>query len=357
MPFHSLEISDLRRETPDCVSVAFRVPPELAAAYRFSPGQHLTLRSNIDGREERRSYSICAAPNEGELRVAIKRVPGGAVSNFANDRLAAGQRIDVGTPEGRFGLQPDPAKRRTHVLVAAGSGITPIISIAKAVLGGEPRSRVVLVYANRTVASIVFREALEDLKNRYMARFSLVHVLSRERQDTPLLDGRLDADRMTALARALFDAPAVDGFYLCGPHAMVEAVRGALLALGAQSDRIHAELFLAPDAATGTVAAKGEVQRREGAARVTIVRDGIRQIFEVPFDGPSILDAGIARGLELPFSCKGGVCSTCRCLKRAGEVEMTANYSLEPWELEKGFVLACQSRPASRDIVLDFDEA
>ena len=357
MAFHDLEIADVRRETADCVSLALRVPPELAAAYRFAPGQYLTLKADIDGHEERRSYSICAAPHENELRVAVKRVEGGAFSTFATTKLEAGDRIAVGTPEGRFGPAIDTSAAHVHVLVAAGSGITPVISIAKAVLAGEPRSRVVLVYANRTIDSIVFHEEIEDLKNRHMTRLSLVHVLSRERQDTALLDGRIDAAKIEALARALFDPATADGFYLCGPFAMVETVKAALAGIGVPASRVHAELFLAPDAAARPAAAKPASTRREGAARVTVVRDGIRQVFEVPFDGPSILDAGTAAGLDLPFSCKGGVCSTCRCLKRAGEVEMAANYSLEPWELDKGFVLACQSRPVSTEIVLDFDEA
>ena len=309
----------------------------------------------VGGKELRRSYSICAAPHDGELRVAVKRVEGGAFSSFANARLKQGDRIEVGTPEGRFGLIPDPAVRRDIVLVAAGSGITPVISIARSVLEREPASRVVLVYANRTIDSIIFREDLEDLKNRHMTRLSLVHVLSRERQDTALLDGRIDADKIRALAKALFEPASVAGFYLCGPFAMVETVKAALAGLGVPAARIHSELFLAPDVpAPAPVAAPA----RHGAnARVTVVRDGIRQVIEVPFDGPSILDAGIAAGLELPFSCKGGVCSTCRCLKRAGDVVMAANYSLEAWELEKGFVLACQSRPVSAEVVLDFDEA
>lgn len=355
MDFHTLEIDDVRRETPDCVSVAFRVPAALADAYRFVPGQYLVLKATLGGQELRRSYSICAAPQDGELRVAIKRVAGGAFSSFANERLRPGDRIEVGTPEGRFGLVPDPAARRDIVLIAAGSGITPVISIARAALEFEPASRVVLVYANRTIDSIVFREALEDLKNRHMTRLSLVHVLSRERQDTALLDGRIDAAKIEALAKALFDPAAVFGFYLCGPFAMVETVKAALGRLGVPAARIHSELFLAPDVPVQAAAA---ASAPHGAnARVTIVRDGIRQVVEVPFDGPSILDAGIAAGLELPFSCKGGVCSTCRCLKRAGDVAMAANYSLEAWELEKGFVLACQSRPTSAEVVLDFDEA
>ncbi len=356
MAFHTLEIEDVRRETADCVSLAFRVPPDLAGAYRFAPGQYLTLKAMIDGQEARRSYSICAAPYENELRVAVKRVEGGVFSTFANAKLKPGDRIEVGTPEGRFGPVLDAGAALALVLVAAGSGITPVISIAKAVLAQEPKSRIVLVYANRTIDSIIFREEIEDLKNRHMTRLSLVHVLSRERQDTPLLDGRIDAAKIEALAKALFDPATATGFHLCGPFEMVATVKAALAGLGVPAARIHAELFLAPDATTRP-ATKPASGRHDGAARVTVVRDGIRQVFEVPFDGPSILDAGTAAGLDLPFSCKGGVCSTCRCLKRAGDVEMAANYSLEPWELEKGFVLACQSRPTSAEVVLDFDEA
>lgn len=356
MDFHALAISDVARETRDCVSVTFAVPPALAAAYAFGAGQYVTLRRIVDGVELRRNYSICAAPDEGVLRVGIKRVPGGAVSSWANETLKPGDVVDVGTPEGRFTPVLDAAAARSYLLIAAGSGITPVISIAKTILREEPNSRVALVYANKTVDSIVFREEVEDLKNRHMTRFSVAHVLSREKQDTDLLDGRLDRAKLEGFARTLFEAAALHGVYLCGPLEMVEMAKAALAGLGVAREAIHTELFVVPGAPK-TARAKTAETKRAGASRVTVIRDGIRQVFDVPFDGPSIVDAGLARGLEIPHSCKGGVCSTCRCLKRAGEVTMDVNYALEPWELEKGFVLACQSHPASDEVVLDFDEA
>jgi ring-1,2-phenylacetyl-CoA epoxidase subunit PaaE len=356
MEFHALTVSDVTRETGDCVAVTFAVPPKLAASYKFRAGQYVTLRRVVDGTELRRNYSICAAPYEGILRVGIKRVPGGAVSTWANDALKAGDIVDVGTPEGRFAPALDPAASRSYLLIAAGSGITPVISIAKALLREEPGSRVAMIYANKTVDSIVFREEVEDLKNRHMTRFSVAHVLSREKQDTDLLDGRLDRTKLEGFARAFFEPAALHGVYLCGPLDMVETAKATLADLGVKRDAIHTELFAVPGAAKTARPAAAEA-KRAGTSRVTVIRDGIRQVFEVPFDGPSIVDAGLARGLEIPHSCKGGVCSTCRCLKRAGEVTMDVNYALEPWELEKGFVLACQSHPASAEIVLDFDEA
>jgi ring-1,2-phenylacetyl-CoA epoxidase subunit PaaE len=356
MQFHPLTVSDVTRETRDCVAVTFAVPPALAAAYEFRAGQYVTLRRTVDGVELRRNYSICAAPHEGALRVGIKRVAGGAVSSWANETLKPGDVVDVGTPEGRFTPALDPAASRSYLLIAAGSGITPVISIAKAILRDEPSSRVALIYANKTVDSIVFREEVEDIKNRHMTRFTVAHVLSRERQDTDLLDGRLDKAKLEGFARVLFEPKALHGVYLCGPLDLVETAKATLAELGVAASAIHTELFVVPGAAKTARAAVAQTQRT-GASRVTVIRDGIRQVFDVPFDGPSIVDAGLARGLEIPHSCKGGVCSTCRCLKRAGEVTMDVNYALEPWELEKGFVLACQSHPTSDEVVLDFDEA
>lgn len=356
MEFHALAVAKIDRQTRDCVAVTFAVPPALADAYRFRAGQYVTLRRAFDGGEQRRSYSICAAPDEGLLRVGIKRVAGGRVSGWANESLKPGDLVDVGTPEGRFCPALDPAASRAYLLVAAGSGITPILSIAKAILRGEPGSRVALIYANRTVDSIAFREEVEDLKNRHMTRLSVAHVLSREKQDTDLLDGRLDKAKLEGFAQALFDPAALHGVYLCGPLDMIDMAKAALPGLGVAPAAIHAELFAAPGAATPARPVAAEA-KRAGAARVTVIRDGIRQVFDVPFDGPSIVDAGLARGLEIPHSCKGGVCSTCRCLTRAGTVTMDVNYALEPWELEKGFVLACQAHPTADEVVLDFDEA
>lgn len=354
--FHPLTIADVRQETDDCVSLAFAVPPALAADYVYQPGQHLTLRAWIEGGEVRRSYSISSGLDDGELRVAVKQVPGGRFSTHANERLKVGDVLDVMTPSGRFVCEPAAAKDgRTILCFAAGSGITPVISVIRSVLSREPHSRVLLFYGNRTVASIIFREDLEDIKNQYLDRFSLFHLLSRESQDIALLDGRITAATIATAEGKLFAASKADAAFICGPATMIETVTRALERHGMPAARIHHELFLAPDEDQGGAAAKTTRPARSGHANVTIIRDGVRRSFPVPFDGTAILDAGIAAGVDLPFSCKGGVCSTCRCKASGGDVEMAQNYSLEDWELSAGYVLACQSRPISDQVTLDFD--
>jgi len=357
--FHALTLSDVRRETPDAVSLAFNVPPELAADFVWQPGQYLTLRAMLDGEDVRRSYSICAGPEDGELRVAVKHVEGGRFSGHANSGLRAGEVLEVMPPVGRFTLAP-AAGPRLVLCFAAGSGITPIISIIRDLLAREPETRVMLFYGNRTIGSILFREALEDLKNRYLSRLSITHVLSREKQDVALLNGRLDAEKIRAFTGRLFDPAIVDDVLVCGPAAMVADVEAVLTQAGVEKGRIRHELFLAPDApAPGSrPVASAAAPARSGNARVTVILDGIRTDIAVPFEGGiSVIEAAEKQGVDLPYSCKGGVCSTCRCMTRAGEVEMMLNYSLEPWETEAGYVLACQTRPLSDDIILDFDEA
>ncbi len=350
--FHRLTVANIRRETEDAVSLALAVPEGLADAFRFQAGQHLTLRLTLGGEQVRRSYSICSAPADGALRIAVKQVAGGRVSTHINRDLKPGDAIEVTPPDGRFVL-PEPLPRRIAAF-ACGSGITPVLSIVTTALAAG--AQVTLAYGNRTVSSVMFREALADLKNRYMARFSLIHVLSRERQDVELLNGRLDAAKVRALVGRLFDPAAIDLALLCGPADMIDQAGAALAELGVAPDRIRSERFLAPDQpAPAQVPAPAAAVRR-GDARVAVIRDGIRSQIRVPY-GERILDAALRQNLELPFSCRAGVCSTCRCLKRAGEVELAANYSLEPWELAQGFVLACQSRPLSDEVVLDFDEA
>lgn len=357
MRFHPLPITDKRAETDDAVSLAFAVPPELAERFRFRAGQYLTLRAVIDGAEVRRCYSICAAPGDGELRVGIKTVPEGRFSTWARDRLAVGDQVEVMAPEGRFTPDIVPGATRSYVAFAAGSGITPILSIAAAVLAGEPESRFTLFYGNRTAASIMFREALEDMKNRYMTRFALHHVLSREHQDFELFNGRLDAAKLHRFAGRLFWPATVDRYLLCGPSTMIADLTAGLRELGVAPERIMVERFATPDQPAAPARSAESAVRRDGEARITVIQAGLEHRFAMPFDGGAILDAGLRHGIDLPFSCKGGVCSTCRCRKRAGEVAMGLNYALEPWELEAGFVLACQSRPVSDEVVLDFDAA
>lgn len=351
--FHRLKIADVRRETPEAVSIAFAVPRELADAYRFTPGQHVTMRTHINGAEVRRSYSICTAPDDRELRVAVKRVDGGAFSTLANETIKAGDEIEVMTPQGRFGVALDPDAARTYVAIAAGSGITPIMSIVRTILTHEPHSQVVLIYGNRTAQSIIFREALEDLKDRFLDRFTLHHVLSREPQEITLLDGRIDADKISALLRTLQPGE-IDHAFLCGPGGLIENGKTALTQFGVPAERIHVEYFSTdgvPIAPRAAAAVTPDAQE----ATAEIMLNGARHAVPVRA-GETIVDAGLRAGLEMPYSCHGGMCCTCRAKVTEGEVRMDLNYSLEPWELEAGYVLTCQAHPVTSRVVLDYDE-
>ncbi len=351
--FHPLTVAEVRRETRDSVSIRLSVPDGLGDAFAFAPGQYLTLRTTIDGEEIRRSYSICSAPEDGELRVGVKRVDGGAFSVFANENLKPGDVIEVMPPEGRF--TPAADRRSRHVLgIAAGSGITPVLSIARSVLAREPDSRVTLVYGNRSSNSVMFAEAIEDLKNRHLGRFTVIHLLSREAQDIPLLSGRITGDKLKELASGLIDMSHVDEAFLCGPEEMIGEARAALAALGIPEERIRSELFTA---ATPRRNHRSVVAAEAAAveARITVVLDGKRHAFDLLKGDENLIEAGERNGVEIPFSCKGGMCCTCRCRVEAGSAEMAVNYSLEPWELKAGFILACQARPTTPELTLDFD--
>jgi ring-1,2-phenylacetyl-CoA epoxidase subunit PaaE len=353
--FHPLKISDVRRETPEAVSIAFAVPRELTEAYRFTPGQHVTMRTRINGAEVRRSYSICTAPEDGELRVAVKKVEGGAFSTLANEAIKAGDEIEVMTPQGRFGVALDPDTARTYVAIVAGSGITPIMSMVRTILTHEPHSRVVLIYGNRTTQSIIFREALEDLKDRFLDRFTVHHVLSREPQEIALLDGRIDTDKIATLLKTL-PAGEIDHAFLCGPGAMIENGKAALLKHGVAPKRIHVEYFSTdgvPVATRAATAAATAADARDATAEIML--NGARHTVAV-HAGETIVDAGLRAGLEMPYSCHGGMCCTCRAKVTEGEVTMDLNYSLEPWEIEAGYVLTCQAHPVTPKVVLDYDE-
>jgi ring-1,2-phenylacetyl-CoA epoxidase subunit PaaE len=350
--FHRLKIADVRRETPEAVSIAFAVPRDLTDAYRFNPGQHLTLRTQVNGAEVRRSYSICTAPDDGELRVAVKKVEGGVFSTLANGAIKAGDEIDVMTPQGRFGVALNPGAARTYVAIVAGSGITPIMSILRTVLTHEPKSRVVLIYGNRTTQSIIFREALEDVKDRFMGRFTVHHVLSREHQEIPVFDGRIDGPKLDALLRTLPDG-GIDHAFLCGPGGLIEDGKAALTRFGMAPERIHVEYFSADGSPVATRAAYKAVDAQEATAEIQL--NGARHSVPVRA-GETIVDAGLRAGLEMPYSCRGGMCCTCRAKVTAGEVRMDTNYSLEPWELEAGYVLTCQSHPVTSKVSLDYDQ-
>jgi ring-1,2-phenylacetyl-CoA epoxidase subunit PaaE len=351
--FHRLAINDLRRETPDAVSLTFAIPKELADDYAFAPGQYLTLRATMDGEEVRRSYSICSGPEDGELRIAVKKVDGGAFSSWAADELKKGDELDVMTPTGRFGIAPAPAEARTYVGFAAGSGITPVLSIVKGVLSREPKSRFFLFYGNRSTAVVLFREDLEELKDRFLERLALFYVISGEEQDLPILHGRLDGKKVNILLRSLVPAETVDHVFICGPIGMSDEIEATCRDLGIAEDRIHVERFVS--GLGGKPRPKAVIPpSTPPKAFASLVIDGKRR--EVPVaEGEAILDAALRAGVDLPFACKGGMCSTCRAKLVDGRAEMDVNYSLEPWELKAGFILTCQAKPVSEKVVVDYD--
>mgnify|MGYP003674490154 FL=1 len=356
--FHRLNVRDVRKETDDAVSLAFDIPDELAADYLFTPGQYVTLRRAGDTDGVRRCYSVSSGRDDGELRVLVKRLEGGVFSSFVHDELTPGTELDVMTPEGTFGAKIQRGGPRTYLALAAGSGITPIISIIRSVLSADPEASFILFYGNRTLSSIIFRDELNDLKDTYPERLSLFHTLTREGTDSPLFSGRLDAEKLRKFAGALFDPKAIDDAFLCGPAELIQELRAELCALGVAENCIHDELF-AP-AGDGNIAPvvrapiAAETAPGEGV-EVTAILDGTSRTFVMTDDQESVVTAAAAAGIELPYSCKGGMCSTCRAKVIEGEAEMTLNYALEPWELKENFVLTCQARPKTEKLTVDFD--
>ncbi len=354
--FHTLRVADLRRETPDAVSLAFAVPENLRAAYRFVPGQHVTVKTTVGGVELRRSYSICAGADDGELRIAVKRQAGGAFSGFLNEQVKPGDALDVMTPTGHFTTPLDANAARNYLGIAAGSGITPLLSLVKTVLSRETRSRFFLLYGNRTTQSVMFRAALEELKDRYLGRFSLTHVLSREAQDVAMLSGRIDAEKLALFLRTVPPIAAIDHAFICGPAALLDTAERVLLAAGMPRARVHVERFTVDGAPAPQRQAPAETAApRRVVAEAEAVLDGIAHRFAIA-EGETVIDAALGAGLELPYSCRGGMCCTCRARLVEGEVAMDHNYSLERWELEAGYVLTCQSRPKTPHLVLDYDQ-
>ena len=349
--FHRLRIAELRRETPEAVSLRFEVPPELARDYAFVQGQHVTLRTHLDGQEVRRSYSICAGVDDGELRIAIKKVPDGLFSSYANAQIRAGDAIDVLTPEGRFQTLLDPHNSKHYAAFAAGSGITPVLSLIKTTLRREPRSRFTLAYGNRRLASTMFQETLEDLKDRYLGRFTLYNLFSREEQEVELFNGRLDGAKVKAFADTLLPVETIDEAFVCGPGAMLDEIQAALRELGMPAERIHLERFGVPSAGPAHHSEPGDAPH----ARVTVVLDGVRREVEFRRDDSSILEAALRAGLDLPYSCRGGMCCTCRARVLDGKVRMDKNYSLERRDLDAGFVLTCQSHPLTERVIISYD--
>lgn len=355
---NELTIKEIKRETTDTVSISFDVPKELEEDYKFIPGQYLTLRAEIEGQDIRRSYSICTSPSENDLRVAVKQVENGVFSTYSNNTLKVGDVLTVMKPMGRFTASPSASNTANYLLIAAGSGITPILSIAKGVLQGEPHSTITLVYGNKTFDSIIFKEQIEGLKNTYMARFNVIHVLSRESLGSELNSGRIDIAKFELLAKTVIDINSINQTYLCGPAQMITSVSNWMKENGAKDENIHFELFTSPNAVKNvTEKVNKDTIPNLNTSKVTVIIDGDELEFEMPLGGNKyILDAANEKGGDLPFACKGGVCCTCRAKVLEGEVEMKLNYSLEPHEVEKGFILTCQSIPKSEKLVIDFDE-
>jgi ring-1,2-phenylacetyl-CoA epoxidase subunit PaaE len=359
---HPLRVAAVEPITDDAVAIEFEVPAELADEYQFVQGQHISLRCEGAGDDIRRSYSICTAAGSGRLRVAVKCLPGGVFSAYARDRLRAGDVVEVVTPTGHFNTPLDPTRRRQYAMVAAGSGIAPILSIIATVLEAEPRSSVTLVYGNRTVADIMFLEELEDLKNLHPARFALYYVLSREEQEVALFHGRLDQEKFAAFLDQLLPPGDVDEWFLCGPRDMIESGRALLIARGVDATHVHLELFHTESIESARARETAEPSRMDTAsastapAEVTIILDGRRSTFKLDRQGERVLDAALRVRSDAPYACKGGVCGTCRAKLVSGSVEMEQCYALEQSEVDAGFVLACQSHPTSDAVVLDFDQ-
>lgn len=353
--FHALEITEVRREIADAVSLRFNVPEGLADAFRFTPGQHLTLRADINGEDVRRNYSICAAPHEGELRVAIKQVAGGLFSGWANSALSAGQTIEVMPPHGSFTWKFDPTQARTYAGFAGGSGITPILSLLKTALATEPASRFVLLYGNRATNSVMFLEEIAALKDRFMGRLQVCHFLEDEEGDFDIFNGRLDTAKIADVLGTLVDPTDIDAAFICGPGPMMDAVEAGLKGAGVPGERILIERFTVGAMSEAQLAAARELEQKAAGRPVKITINGRRRTLSFDADKGSILENARAAGLPAPFACKAGVCATCRARVISGEVTMKQNYGLSDAEVAQGYVLTCQAVPVSDDVELDFD--
>ncbi len=349
--FHPLTVATVRPLTEEAVAVSFSVPPELSDQFRHIPGQHIVIKAELDGEDLRRSYSICSQPGDPYLTVGIKRIPNGAFSTYATSELAEGDTLEVMAPIGEFAKACDPVASNRYVAIAAGSGITPILSIVGATLEAEPGSEFTLIYGNRTTQTVMFIEELEALKNRFPDRLQIVHVLSREPHQVPLFQGRIDAEKLRLLASSLIEVDGVDDWFVCGPLEMVETVNETLTEFGVDGDRIHYELFFDERIEQVPLAQSDEA----GLVDLLVTIDGRTSVTKADPAGPSLLDYARSVRAEVPFACKGGMCATCKAHVVSGEVTMEKNYALTTEELEAGLVLSCQSRPVSDEVHLSFD--
>lgn len=354
--FHSLSVKKVEKETDDCISIEFEVPEELKDAFQFKQGQNLTIKKVLNGEELRRNYSICTSPFDNKLKVAVKKSEAGIFSTWANEELKAGDVLEVLPPTGKFYTELVPSQKKNYVAFAAGSGITPILSIIKTTLITEPKSTFTLVYGNRTKNSIIFKEDLEALKDKFIDRFRIYHILSREQTDVEINNGRIDVDKLQLLFTKLIDLKTSDEFFLCGPEEMIFCIKGYLESRSIPADKIHFELFTVPGQKQSTVSNQPIAKTDEGPkAKVSVKLDGILFDFDLEYEGESILDAALKQGADLPYACKGGVCTTCKAKLTEGKVSMDVNWGLEPDEVAKGYILTCQSHPQTEKVSVDFD--
>lgn len=360
MEFHSLTVKDIRHETDNARVISFDVPSDLHDDYEFKAGQYLTLEQNIAGELVRRSYSICSGVNDQQLQVGIKRVEGGVFSNYAHEQLKVGDTLQVMPPQGEFYTALDSTHAKNYLFIAAGSGITPILSLIKTTLVCEPESKATLIYGNQSTATMMFRNDLSFIKNQYMSRFHWINIYSRQPQQAEVLNGRIDNKKGAELAQKLINLAGFDEFFLCGPEAMISGVSRGLTNFGIKDDKIHYELF-----ASSAEDAKAIIEKHHARAvkfkgktsSIELVKGGREYQFELTADGENLLDAGMAQGAELPFSCKAGICATCRCKLVSGEVEMDIDHGLQAQEIEAGYILSCQAHPLSDTVRVDFDQS
>ncbi len=355
MRFYPIKVKDISIATADAVVVSFEIPENIAADFQFIAGQYINIRIQVDGQLQTRSYSICSSPTETAFSIAVKRLPNGVCSNYINDKLQVGELVELAAPLGKFKHIPDTLAANHYTAFAAGSGITPIISIIKTILVQEPNSSFTLIYGNRNRKSIIFKEALEALKDKFLHRFSVIHILSREKTDADLNFGRIDQAKLEQLIKHHLHLNQIAAFYLCGPEAMVASIRAALEAQNIDSKKIHFELFSTAQKSSTTIETTKQLISDGPTSEVQVILDGISFDFPLAANGPSILDAAMAQGADLPFSCKSGVCCTCKARLLEGEVDMDVVYGLEPDEIDRGFILTCQSHPRSAKLVVDFD--
>ena len=355
--FYKIKVKDLIRETDDCTSIAFDIPETLVKEFEYKQGQYLTLRQKINGEDVRRSYSVCSSPLDEELRVAVKKIEGGKFSTFANEVLQVGDEIEAMPPMGKFYTEVIEDQSKNYVAFAAGSGITPIISIIKTVLKTERNSTFTLFYLNIYVANIIFKEELEGLRNQHLERFQVFYNLTKAKLDVDLFFGRYNEEKLETFFTKLINPSEVDEFFLCGPEEMIFLVRDALLNRSIDSKKIHFELFTSPDAEKSMPNFAKAIKAKTEVSAVSVKEDGKTILFDLPFKSDNILDAALNNGADLPYACKGGVCCTCKAKLIEGEVDMIVNYALEPEEVEAGFILTCQCYPLTEKVVIDFDQA